>query len=183
MQKVGFLGQFRGLFKEKDSKYVSIARVSYWITYIIACVFWMRILISGKNIVVAESLVSVLTALLIYNIGKKLVSGNNEAVSNDEKVGFFKQFRSLFKEKNSSYISLGRVSFWMTFALISSFWIKSFVTLDVNVLVPSSLTSFFIICLIYNMGKKFTPFIFSMIKTHSPKDVVSAVEADMKGAK
>jgi len=176
-----FLLQFRGLFKEKNSSYVSLARISYWITFIIAYVFWLRILITDKFVVMPQSLVSILTALLIYNIGKKLKEVQEDNYLSN--IGFFKQFRSLFKDADSTNISLGRISFWLLFALISAFWIKVFVTLDAKIKVPDSLTAILVISLIYNMGKKFTPFISGYISKLVPKEVIDGMDKDNKGEK
>jgi hypothetical protein len=67
-------------------------------------------------------------------------------------------FKNLISEDGTS-VSLGRVSFWMVFALLIWFWIKAGLKIDVNVTIPdapdSVLYSFYSL-LLYNTGKKFT---------------------------
>ncbi len=67
-------------------------------------------------------------------------------------------FKSLISEDGTS-ISLGRVSFWIVYALLIWFWIKTGLKVDVNVTLPDapdSLLYSFYSLLLYNIGKKFT---------------------------
>lgn len=60
---------FWAIITEKDRKSgadnLSLGRVSYWVVLIVACTMWLT------SIIVPESLLIVLMALLSYNLGKK----------------------------------------------------------------------------------------------------------------
>lgn len=67
-------------------------------------------------------------------------------------------FKHLISEDGVS-VSLGRVSFWLVFALLIWYWVSAGLKVDVNVTVPDapdSLLYSFYTLLLYNTGKKFT---------------------------
>lgn len=67
-------------------------------------------------------------------------------------------FKHLISEDGVN-VSLGRVSFWMIFALLIWYWIQAGLKVDVNVTIPDapdSLLYSFYTLLLYNTGKKFT---------------------------
>lgn len=66
---------FSGLICESKNK-ISIGRILLWIVFGIQIAFWVKIYL-GHQVVIPESLTTVLEALLIYNFGKKLVPFSN----------------------------------------------------------------------------------------------------------
>lgn len=60
--------------------------------------------------------------------------------------------KHLFSE-NGTDLSIGRISFWITFILLCSFWIKSLL-IETPPQVPPSLEYVFYSLLLYNTGKK-----------------------------
>jgi len=67
-------------------------------------------------------------------------------------------FKHLISE-NGSDASIGRVSFWIVFAIIIWYWIRAGLTIDITINIPDipqSLEYIFYSLLLYNSGKKFT---------------------------
>jgi len=65
------------------------------------------------------------------------------------------KWSSLFLEDGK--VSLGRISFWITFSVLVWFWIRAGLKVDVNVTIPDapdSLQYTVLYLLAYNMGKK-----------------------------
>lgn len=67
-------------------------------------------------------------------------------------------FKHLISE-NGNDASIGRLAFWIVFAIIIWYWIKAGLKIDINISVPDipqSLEYIFYSLLLYNSGKKFS---------------------------
>jgi len=62
-----------------ESKELSLGRLSFWICFFLACTFW----IDGNNI--PETLMTTVTILLTYNLGKKVKDVAHVYIENKSK--------------------------------------------------------------------------------------------------
>lgn len=67
---------------------------------------------------------------------------------------------AIFVENNK--LSLGRISFWITFVVLLSFWFK-------QIIVPPTLMTVFLALLSYNLGKKVRDSFESFLDTKKDK--------------
>ena len=81
---------FKGLICNKNSNNISIGRLLLWITFIIICIGWFKLLnqetLSSAD--VPSSLINVFMFLLMYNLGSKLnrtIKNNIETKKENDK--------------------------------------------------------------------------------------------------
>ena len=77
MKMTKFKNDLKGLFYEKDGFGLSLGRVSFWLVFLICCVYWIDFIFlihtlkDLKMMDMPSSLVYILGILISYNLGKK----------------------------------------------------------------------------------------------------------------